>query len=755
MPDSEPQVLNEQAGIDALFGKLIEEYLRHYPGGNTSKIEAAYMLALSAHKGQERDTGDPYITHPLNVAIICARLAMDEGSLISALLHDTVEDTPIRLRKIERLFGEDVMRRVDALTKIRRIDLFARFTGRTMSEQQARNLQKLFAAMAQDFAVLVIKLADRLHNLRTMGGLSQERIKRNAKETLDFYTPLARRLGLHEMAHEMEGICFSLLYPKECEWVTREVEKIVGRKGVVYDQMIANISQALEKEGIKVSSIFGRAKSPYSTWKKMHDQTLPLDQVFDLIALRIVLAGDELDCYRALGVLHGLYRPLFNRFRDFIAAPKCNGYQSLHTTVAGETGQITEVQIRTHWMDEVAERGVAAHWKYKGHSQYRLRETFSWFQFIEDLSEQHLNSREFVEKARESLTQGEVLVLSPRGEVVALPEGSTPLDFAYYIHTDLGHATEHAVVNGVDMPLDYTLQNGDVVEVVKNKDDLLNPKPEWLNIVKSPKSVVKIKRWFRSRPRRERIEMGRFLLREQITKGGLYPLNLMDNTKLMHLIRVLRIRKIDDLFEQIATGNLMAGEVVQRLKQLHIERAMKTPQPGQGAEPGEHKLIGIAIELGITCKGGRALRRKVELASCCTPVPGDEIFGVDNRKEHRVEIHNVLCQKGTGSAEVSVIPVEWSEDAGAKLYPARIRIVALNRVGMLFDILRELSEMSINLTSGEIGLQPSANQGYENAVVEVTVEVQNTSQVAEVLTIVRGLEDVFLAQRVHEQLEAG
>jgi len=405
-------------------------------------------------------------------------------------------------------------------------------------------------------------------------------------------------------------------------------------------------------------------------------------------------------------------------------------------------------------MDEVAEHGVAAHWKYKEHSHFRLRETFSWFQFIEDLSEQQLDSQDFIDKTRESLVQGEVLVLSPRGEVVSLPEGSTPLDFAYYIHTDLGHATEHAIVNSVDVPLDYRLQNGDVVEIVKNKDGTPDPKPEWLNIVKSPKSVLKIKRWFRGRSRRERIEMGRFLLREQIAKSGLYPLNLMDNTKLMQLIRTLRIRKIDDLFEQIATGNLMAGEVVQKLKQLHIERAMKSPLTGMAeVDVREQKLIGIASDLGIARKGGRPLRRKVEMMFCCTPVPGDEILGMDNRKEHRVEIHHALCPVAAVSSDMAVIPVEWSEEAFSKFYPARIRVVALNRVGMLFDVLRELSELSINLTAGNIGLQPSMTQGYENAIIEIAVEVHDTPQVEDVLQTVRGLEDVFFAQRVHEKLE--
>jgi len=742
------------AEVDELFERLVGEYRMHNPDEGTRQIEQAYHFALRAHQGQKRETGEPYIVHPLNVALICAQLNMDRDSIVSALLHDTVEDTPVRLRKISRVFGGEIAGRVEALTKIKRIDLFARFTGRTMSDEQARNLQKLFVAMASDFRVLVIKLADRLHNLRTMAALTADRAVRSAKETLDFYAPLARRLGLSELAHEMEDISFGLLHPKDYQWVRRELERTVGRKTAAYDLMKDAIEAALKREGLQIQRIFGRIKTPYSTWRKMKEQNLPLDQVFDLIAVRIVIRGDEIDCYRALGIVHGLYRPLTNRFRDFIAAPKSNGYQSLHTTVAGEQGQIAEVQIRTAWMDDVAEHGVAAHWKYKGHdSQYHLRETFSWFKLIEDLYEQHLDSRDFVEKTRESLTYSEVLVLSPQGEVVSLPEGSTVLDFAYYIHTELGHSARHALVNGVDAPLDYKLQNGDMVQIIKNEEGTPAPQPEWLNMVKSPKSIAKIKRWFRSRSRRERVRMGRFLLRQQIVKSGLYPLNLMDNTKLLQLIRALRIRKIDDLFDQIATGGLMADEVAQKLKQLHIEKALKPPT----AVPGEpelhfHSASGLAGELGIARRTGKPLRRKVELMPCCTPVPGDDIFGVDNRSEHRVEVHHALCARGGEDAQL-IIPVEWADGSLAEYYPAALRIVALNRVGLFFDVLRELSELSINLIGGSLNLQPSVAHQPESAVLHVVVEVHDEKQLREVIAAVSGVEDVFGVARVYERLE--
>ncbi len=742
--------------VNDLLERLVNEHLRRNPGANTDRIHKAYRLAVSAHEGQKRESGEPYITHPLNVALICAQLNMDEESVITALLHDTVEDTPVRSKKLEKAFGSQVAGRVYALTKIKRIDLFARFTGRTMSDEQARNLQKLFVSMVSDFTVLVIKLADRLHNLRTMSVLAPSRAKRIAKETLDFYAPLARRLGLSELAHEMEDTCFKLLHPREYDWVKLELEKTVGRKTATYDQMKSSIEKALTREGISVKQVFGRTKSPYSTWRKMRERSIPLDQVFDIIALRVVLAGDELDCYRALGIIHGHYRPLTNRFRDFIAAPKSNGYQSLHTTVAGESGQITELQIRTEWMDDIAEHGVAAHWKYKGQAaQYHLRETFSWFKLIEDLSEQNLDSKDFVEKTRESLTQGEVLVLSPQGEVVSLPEDSTPLDFAYYIHTDLGHSTQHALINGVDAPLDYRLQNGDVIEIVKNREGKPNPQPEWLNIVRSPKSIVKIKRWFRNRPRRERVQMGRFLLRQQITKSGLYPLNLMDNTKLMLLVRSLRVRKIDDMFDQIATGNLMAVDIVQQLKQLYIQKAMKAT-PGAPEEPELHfrTAIGLASELGVSRKGGKPLRRKVELAPCCTPLPGDEIFGVDNRREHRVEIHHARCPVGARDMQLT-IPVEWTPETLTNVYPATLRILGLNRIGLLFDILRELSELSVNLTGGSLNLQPSVTHNYERAALYLVVEVHDEEDLRETIQGIGKVEDVLKVQRNYESLEEG
>ncbi len=472
-------VASEHPEVEELFERLKAKFSENGSADDVALLESAFEMAISAHRNQTRETGEPYVTHPLEVALMCAELGMDVKSVIAAILHDTVEDTPVRLAKIEQTFGTEVAQKVDALTKIRRIDLFARFSGRVMSDEQARNLQKLFLAMARDFSVLVIKIADRLHNLRTMQGLSTDRVKRKSMETMDYYVPLARRLGLHEMAMEMEELCFKNLQPKEYEWIVNLLEDFSRVKGPTYERMVLNIGKVLKEGGVTAVRCFGRLKGAYSTWKKLSTQRIPLEQVYDLLAVRVVVKGNEIECYRALGLIHGIYRPIFNRFRDYVAAPKSNGYQSLHTTIVGEDGQITEVQIRTEWMDNVAERGIAAHWRYKGKmEQARLRETFSWFKFIEDLSEEVATSEEFVAKTRENLSKDEVLVLTPQGEVVSLPADSTPLDFAYYIHTDLGHSTKSAKVNGVSVPLDYQLQTGDVVEIIKSEDGMPAPRPE-------------------------------------------------------------------------------------------------------------------------------------------------------------------------------------------------------------------------------------------------------------------------------------
>jgi len=743
--------------IQYLFDSLVKKLHTNHPGHQDQQLESAFEMALRAHENQNRESGEPYILHPLEVAHICADLGMDEASLVAALLHDTVEDTPIRLKRIRQVFGDEVAQMVDALTKIKHIDFFARFSGRTLSDEQARNLQKLFIAMARDFRVLVVKLADRLHNLRTLGNLPRERVERIARETLDFYVPLARRLGLQAVANEMEDICFRQLNPQEHEWITGMLSAHFKAKRSAYERMITNITRALASEKISLVRCFGRRKSPYSAWLKMKSQNLVPEQVFDLIAIRVIIDGDELDCYRTLGVIHGLYRPMFNRFRDFIAAPKSNGYRSLHTTVDGEGGQITEVQIRNRWMDEVAEHGIAAHWKYKHQlSQLQLRETFSWFKFMEDLSEDHLDSRDFVEKTRESLAQKEVLVLSPQGEVVSLPAGATALDFAYYIHTELGHAASQARVNGAEVPLDYELHNGDIVEIIKNPEGQCRPGPEWLNLVRSPKSIVKIKRWFRRRPRRERIEEGKLLLRTHIESEGLRPLRLMDNRRLLELIKALRIRKIDDLFEEIAAGRLMAPDVVKQLRSKLLERAAQKKLAGSPTDklaassaprPVFRHLVGLASEIGIGSEENRPLRRKVELAPCCTPVRGDPIIGVDNRKEHRVEIHHRNCPQATGCTQGDLVPVTWLAQSSGTYYPSLLYIHALNRVGLLYAVLGKLSQLGINLAGGTHSHKPASGGEEETAELQLVVEVQDAEQLARAITAVSEVDDVIAVYR--------
>jgi len=404
-------------------------------------------------------------------------------------------------------------------------------------------------------------------------------------------------------------------------------------------------------------------------------------------------------------------------------------------------------------MDEVAEHGIAAHWKYKGKSsQLHLRETFSWFSLIEDLSEDLADSKDFVERTRESLISGEVLVLSPQGEIVSLPEGSTPLDFAYYIHTDLGHLTGSARVNGVDVPLDYELRNGDVVEIIKSEKGIPSPKPEWLNIVKSPRSIVKIKHWFRKAPRKERVKIGRYLLRSQIEKEGLYPLNLMDNVRLLGLLKALDIRRIDEMFDQIATGSLMARDVVRQLKLMYMQKAAHQERRlhDRPWQPYFHYPVGLASEFGTVLKGGKPLRRKVELSPCCTPVCGDPIVGVDNRKEHRVEIHHRDCPTVSGKSGEGIVHVEWTKDCPEMHYPATIITLGLNRVGLLFEVLRKLSDLGVSLIGGYINLRPSVTHEDEVAESQLSVEVEGLEHLNKTIAAVSGVEDVISVRRNFE-----
>jgi GTP pyrophosphokinase len=734
---------------DRLFAVICDKVRQVHEVIDENRLRQAYEMGLTAHEGQTRLDGSPYIIHPLEVAEIAADLGMDEDSIIAAILHDVVEDTSVKLAQIRATFGPAVATMVESLTKIKKIDFFARFLGRNKASNQARNLQKLFVAMTRDSRVIVIKLCDRLHNMNTLESMPPHKQQRISKETLEFYIPLARRLGLGQMATELEDLVFRYLYPEEFAKLEERMAGLLPQHERMIGEMTSTLRAMMLENGVPVDHIYGRRKHLWSIFQKMRKQGVDLDGIYDLVAIRIIIAGSPIDCYRALGVLHMHFKPIFHRFRDFIGSPKENGYQTLHTTIIGPGGTFVECQIRSVEMDLEAEKGIAAHWRYKEIAQRHghIFKDESWMEFIRELVEEDVESDEFVARTRETLLGDQVLVLSPKGEVVDLPAGSTPIDFAYYIHTDLGHAIRSSKVNGAVVPLDYQLQNGDVVEVFKGDESDVAPRPEWLVLAKSPKSLLKIRRYFKVRPVSERVEIGRSLLRQQIIKEGLYPLNLTANDKLVALLRRLPVRSIDDLYDKVALGMFSSEEIIHELKDIHRSKVGEAHSAGASPVQGE-PMVGHAFELGVSRPDGDPLRVRAELMECCTPVPGDKIYGVYDRKDRRLLIHRLECEELQLAAQTSeLMELAWTPEAEGRYYPGRIQIVSLNRVGLLFEVLRHLSQLNVNLGGAVFGMSPVAS-GQRNANFELTLEVDGREELDRCMALIAHIDDVVEVTRV-------
>jgi guanosine-3',5'-bis(diphosphate) 3'-pyrophosphohydrolase len=745
----------ENQEAEALFSLLTSRLKSNYPTLDEAQLRRAYEMALTAHEGQTRMDGSPYIIHPLEVAEICVDIGMDPDAVIAAILHDTVEDTSVRLNQIRSSFGPEIASIVDSLTKIKHIDFFARFTGRNKASDQAKNLQKLFVAMTHDTRVIVIKLADRLHNMQTMASMPPHKQQRISRETLEFYIPIAKRLGLGHLSSELEDLVFQYLYPEEFDKLRRAVGQAVHEQEAKIAEMMERVTGLLRRNGIEFQGVFGRRKHLWSIFQKMQKQGVGLDSIYDLLAIRIVLKGMTLDCYRVLGLLHNEYKPIFHRFRDFIGSPKENGYQTLHTTVIGPGGVWVECQIRTVEMDVEAARGIAAHWRYKELPgvDTRLAKDPSWIDFINELTEEKVGSEEFVQRARETLLGDQVLVLSPRGEVVNLPAGSTPIDFAYYIHTDLGHAIRSAKVNGSVVSLDYSLRNGDMVEVIKSEERFPQPRPEWLVLARSSKSLIKVRKYFKALPRPERISVGRNLLRQYIVKEGLYPLNLTANDKLAALLRQLNVRNIDEIYDGVATGVYDCNDIVDKLKLIHRAKAetllQQQPDEAELVAAGSGGVTGVGTDLGLVLQGGETIRHRCELMGCCTPVPGDRVYGVFDRPQKRTQVHRLGCpqlESQLGSGEL--LDLDWARTRDELRYPARVRLICLNRVGLLFEVLRELSSRKINLGGAEFMTTAHDIAQSSNVVFDLLVDVIDLVELEQCMELIRGIDDVFSVERL-------
>jgi len=704
----------------------VSELLRiadHLDPKDQQMVKKAYERAANAHTGQRRLSGEDYVNHPLEVAAILADLELDAETISAALLHDTVEDTALTAEEVESEFGPEVARLVDGVTKLGRIAL------RSDQQQQAENIRKMMVAMAEDLRVVLIKLADRLHNMRTLDPLPEVKRRKISRETLDIYAPLAHRLGIGQVKWELEDLAFRNLEPEAYEDVVKRIaRKRHDRESLVSD-LREILARELEKVGIQ-AEITGRPKHIYSVWQKMTKENKDFSEIYDLSAIRVHVETVR-DCYGVLGVVHSLWKPVPGRFKDYVAMPKSNGYQSLHTTVITHTGEPIEIQIRTHEMHRVAEFGVAAHWTYKeGGKDASFDQKLSWLRSLLEWQNEVGDAESFLDSVKVDLFQDEVYVFTPKGDVLNLPSESTPVDFAYRIHTEVGHRCIGAKVNGRMVPLDYELQNGEIVEVLTSKGPH-GPSRDWLNFVKSASAKERIRKWFKSQRREENVAKGRDLLDKELHR--MHRLNLadLDEGKLVQIATLHRFGAVDDFLAAIGYGDLSPHAVVMRM-------ALSLDAPG-----GELRAIPLIPNVQPTprvlVRGEKGIMTKI--APCCQPVPGDAIVGYTTRGKG-VTVHRVDCINAVNAQDQArVVPVDWDSEA-THLYPVAIKIEAWDRQGLLRDIATVVAENRVNMSSLEVHVYDD-----KTAVVSTTVEIDSLAQLSRLMEKLEGVKDVHTVAR--------
>jgi guanosine-3',5'-bis(diphosphate) 3'-pyrophosphohydrolase len=707
------------------FSQLIEEAQKYLPPEKLTLVEDAYNYALKAHEGQVRKSGEPYIKHPLRVALILAELQLDATALAAALLHDIPENCGIPVSEIEARFGSEVARLVDGTTKLGKLSLSEESVA--TSEQQADNLSKMLVAMAEDLRVVFIKLADRLHNMRTLDALSPGKQRSIAQETLEIYAPLAHRLGIWELKWQLEDLSFRYLEPENY----RRIANLIAARRTQRENFITRIIQILNSEFDKVglkAEISGRPKHIYSIHQKMDRYTVlgrDFDKIHDLLAIR-VLVDTVPDCYSALGVIHSLWHPLHDGFDDFIASPKPNGYQSLHTAVMCR-GAPLEIQIRTHQMHHTAEYGVAAHWRYKEGEKkdIHFEERIGWLRQLIEWHREFSGAEEFLESVKTDIFIDQVFVFTPKGEIKDLPKGSTPVDFAYRVHTDLGHRCIGAKVNGRLMPLNYQLKNGDTVEIMSAKVDK-GPSRDWLSphlgYVKTSHAREKIQQWFKKRERAENIERGRELLDKELRRLG------MKLSAREELAKLFKYDNLDDFLVAVGYGGISTHQIASKLavqqEQSKAATEVTPPKPPVSAI----KVLGVGDML-------------THLARCCNPVPGDRIIGYITRSRgvsiHRQDCYNVVRE----DEKERLVPVEWG--ASASLYPVSIQVEAWDRVGLMRDITTIVAEEKVNIMAAN-----SLRHDDHTVTESFTLETKGLPQLSRLLSKIEGVRGVTSVFRV-------
>lgn len=724
--------MSELASLNALI-------LRYNPNADLKLVEAAYLYADAAHQGQVRKSGEPYITHPLAVAEICAEMQMDLATIQAALLHDVLEDCEVSDETLATKFGKEVYTLVEGVTKLERLN----FTSK--DEAQVENLRKMFLAMAKDLRVILIKLADRLHNMRTLKHRSEEAQKRIAQETMDIYAPLAHRLGVSEIKWELEDLSFRYMDPQAYFDVGNKVAGKRQEREAITDHLMNQIRTKLDEAGIH-ADISGRPKHFYSIYKKMYRQGKDITQIYDLIAIRVIV--DEVkDCYGALGVIHSQWKPLPLRFKDYIATPKPNMYQSLHTTVIGPHGEPFEIQIRTWEMHKTSEFGIAAHWAYKeGKADKEFDKKLQWLRSLLEWQQEMRDAREFVESVKVDIFADQVFVFSPKGHVYNLPADATPLDFAFAVHSDIGYRCVGAKVNGKISPLDRELKNGDVVEILTSKQSP-GPSIDWLKIVKTASAKNRIRQFFKRERREENQARGKDILKGEIQKTGIEWHELMQDEWLEEVCKRSAVKDLEDLYVAIGIGSLASATVVSRLREFY-EREKKANEPPPQVEVQNKDWSGYGKGTnGIRVKGVGNLA--VRFSRCCSPVPGDPVIGFVTRGRG-VTVHRLDCPNMDDLAKDQdrLIEVAWEESYQAA-HPVEVQLTALDRSGLLADVVSIVAEARINMLS-------TVSRAHKNklATIDLVLEVKDAQQLQWVLQKMRKVRDVMSVERVTRERRA-
>lgn len=712
---------------------------KYNPASDVEIVERAYDYAAEAHNGQKRVSGEDYIFHPLEVAKILAELNMDNITIAAAILHDVIEDTKCTYEDCKNLFGEEIAMLVDGVTKLGKLEY------KTKEEQQAESLRKMFIAMAKDIRVVLIKLADRLHNMRTLRFMPPEKQKEKAKETMEIYAPIAHRLGISKIKWEMEDLALRYLEPKGYYELVDKVAKKRKEREEEINHVIEILKERFKELGID-AHIEGRPKSFYSIYRKMYYQNKSFEQIFDLTAVRIIVDTVK-DCYGVLGIVHTLWKPIPGRFKDYIAMPKPNMYQSLHTTLLGSEGQPFEVQIRTWEMHKTSEIGIAAHWKYKEGktSQSEFDEKLKWLRQMLEWQNEIKDTREFMETLKVDLFTDEVYVFTPKGDVVDLPVESTPIDFAYKIHSQIGNRCIGAKINGRIVPLDYKLQNGDIVEVITST--VANgPSRDWLKIVKSSQAKNKIRQWFKKEKREENIQKGKELLEKEIRRHGYTASQLLRAEWMENIYRKFSLHSVDDMYSSLGYGGLTPNQIITKLK----EEFRKTQKLEEREEESIERQVEKAQErkkkhnsTGVKVKGIENIL--IRFSKCCNPVPGDKIVGYIT-KGRGVSIHQKDCPNVADlmNEEERFIEVEWNSQTKVS-YNADVEVRATDRKGLLAEITNIIDESKVNINSFH-----SRTTKDKMAIINFILEINDIEQLNKLIRKFRKIEgvmDVFRAKQ--------